>query len=197
MNQKNTAKKSATILIVDDEREIADSYAETLRSEYAVITAYSGKAALEEIDSGVDVALLDRRMPDLSGDEVLAEIRSRDIDCRVVMVTAVDPDIDIISLDFDDYLVKPVSGVMIQDAVERMLARTNIEANLQNAFSLASKMATLEAKMDIEELEASEEYEDLEARFSEYRKLFAEIDPNNDLYAKLSTTKMKALFADK
>lgn len=197
MNQVISGGDSATVLIVDDVKEVADSYSNILEDEYDVIAAYGAEEGLEKISSEVDVVLLDRRMPNMSGDEFLNEIRSRGFDCRVVLVTAVTPDTDIISLDFDDYIVKPVSPEKITSAIERMLARNKLEDNIQEAFSLASKMATLEAKMDIEDLEASEEYARLESRLAEFRDMFAEIDPNEDLFAKLSTTKMEALFTEK
>jgi len=59
------------------------------------------------IDETVDVVLLDRMMPGMSGQEVLAAIRERGLDCRVAMVTAVDADFDVIEMGFDEYLGKP------------------------------------------------------------------------------------------
>lgn len=196
MDEADTPVDEPVVLIVDDQEDLAETYAGALESDHEVITAHGGAAALEQLDPAVDVVLLDRRMPEVHGDEVLAEIRERDdTDCRVVMVTAVDPSPEVVSLDFDDYLVKPVSEETLREAVSGMLARNALEDNLLDALALASKMATLEAKMDPEVLEASDEYADLEARFNEYRELFAQIDPRDDLYAKLSATKMEALFA--
>ena len=73
-----------------------------------VRTAYGGEEALEKADEDVDLVFLDRQMPDMSGDDVLERVRERGLDCRVVMVTAVDPDFDIVEMPFDDYLTKPV-----------------------------------------------------------------------------------------
>ncbi len=80
-----------------------------VRGSYDVRRAYEGHEALELLDGEVNIVLLDRRMPGLSGDEVLSELRRRELHSRVVMVTAVKPDFDIIDMGFDDYLVKPVS----------------------------------------------------------------------------------------
>jgi CheY-like chemotaxis protein len=65
-----------TVLIADDEAAIVDGQAARLTDEYRVRRAYGGHEALEQVGEEVDVALLDRRMPDLSGDEVLDRIRS-------------------------------------------------------------------------------------------------------------------------
>lgn len=181
------------MLVVDDEKEVADLYADQLADSYDVRTAYSGTEALGPVDSQVDVVLLDRRMPDVSGDEVLDEIRAEDLDCRVVMVTAVKPYLDIVEMDFDDYLVKPVTRETLHDAVERMLARDSLDATMQELLRVAAKMATLESKMDIEELEASSEYRDLEAQFADLQRSIDADVLEDDLYAELTTEKVQAV----
>ena len=80
------------VLVVEDEPDLADLYATWLKIDYSVRTAYGGEEAVEQLDDEIDVVLLDRRMPGLSGDEVLTKIRERGIDCYVSMVTAVEPD---------------------------------------------------------------------------------------------------------
>lgn len=183
-----------TVLVVDDERELADLYTEWLSDEYSVRTAYAGVEALERLDSTVEVVLLDRRMPELSGDEVLERIRDGDVDPRVIMVTAVDPDVDIIDLPFDDYLVKPVTDEVLHDAVERMRARDRHDEKVREAVALASKMATLESKMDIDGLETSDEYAALEARFFELAEELDEDESVDDPYAEFTTEKIRSWF---
>jgi len=194
--QNNESSDMPTVLVVDDEREAADLFYQFLCSDYEVLTAYNGEEALEKIGPEVDVVLLDRRMPDIHGDEVLAEIRNQDNDCRVVMVTAVEPSLDVISMEFDDYLVKPVDKETVVNAVDRMITRNALDANLLEAFALATKMATLEAKMSPEKLESSEEYAELLSQFEDFKALVKGIDPADSLYAELSAMKMEALFTD-
>jgi len=153
-----------TILVVDDEREIADLYATWLGMEHEVLTAYGGEEALETIDERVDIAFLDRQMPDVSGDDVLEQLRERGYDCRVVMVTAVDPDFDIVEMAFDDYLTKPVMGEDLSEAVDSMLERDEYNETLQEYFALASKKAALEAEKTPAELQNSEAYQEMVER---------------------------------
>jgi DNA-binding response OmpR family regulator len=134
-----------TVLIADDEPGLADGHAARL-SKYDVRTAYDGSEALEKLSEGVDIALLDRRMPGLSGDEVLEHIRDRGIDCRVAMLTGVEPEVDIVSMGFDEYLTKPISREELHEAIERMKRRSTYDARLQEYFSLASKRAALETE---------------------------------------------------
>ena len=167
----------STVLVVDDEQDVADLYAMWLQDDYCVRSAYEGEKALDVLDETVDIVLLDRRMPGQSGDEILEEIRKRDLNCRVVMVTAVKPDFDILEMGFDDYLVKPVSKDDLHGIVEQMLTRVDYGAKLQDYYSLVSKRAVLESEKDRESLKASDEYAELE---TEIEDLSAEVDDTRD-----------------
>ena len=171
------AHDQTTVLVVDDEQDVADLYAMWLEDDYRVQSAYGGEDALSKLDDAVDVVLLDRRMPGRSGDEALEEIRARDVDCRVVMVTAVKPDFDIVEMGFDDYLVKPVSKDELGDVVRRMLTRVDYDAQLQDYFSLVSKKAVLESEKGDDALAGSEEYTQLRAELDEVK---SEVDTTRD-----------------
>ncbi|MFC7071564.1 HalX domain-containing protein [Halovenus rubra] len=165
-----------TILVVDDEEDIADLYTTWLQMDHEVRTAYGGEKALEKADEDVDVVFLDRQMPDYAGDEVLERLRDRGLDCRVVMVTAVDPDFDILSMEFDDYLTKPVMRDDLADAVGTMRKRDEYDETLQEYYALAEKKATLEAEKTPSELQNSEEYQEMTERIE---VLEEEADPTN------------------
>lgn len=163
----------ATLLVVDDEKEVADVYALKLEREYTVRVAYGGEEALEKVDAEVDVVLLDRRMPDKSGDDVLGEIRDRDLDCRVIMITAVDPDFDIIEMPFDDYLCKPVESDDLLEAVRQQLRARGYDDRLSQYYEVTSKLALLEAEKTPQELETNE---DIAALRERAERLEAEMD---------------------
>ncbi|WP_232701810.1 HalX domain-containing protein [Halobacterium wangiae] len=153
--------RPATVLVVEDERELADLFADWLCARYDVRTAYSAESALEQFDEDVDVVLLDRRLPESSGDDVLQTVRERGNDCQVAMVTAVDPDFDILELGFDAYVVKPVDREDLERLVSRLLARSLYSDEVQQYFSLASKRATLETSKTDEELVDDDRYQSL------------------------------------
>ncbi|RLM64127.1 HalX domain-containing protein [Halorubrum sp. Atlit-26R] len=161
------------VLVVEDEPDLADLYAAWLGDEYRVRTAYGGREALDELDEAddeVDAILLDRRMPGLSGDEVLTAVRDRGIDCRVAMVTAVEPDFDILEMGFDDYLVKPVTSDTLRETVEGLLRRGEYDSEVQELFSLTSKKAMLESEKSASDLADNEEYQRLTDRIGELRE---------------------------
>jgi len=146
----NDSADDVRALVVDDEQEVADAYALRLRGHCAVETAYSGDAALSIIDdSPIDVVLLDRHMPGMSGDDVLSELVQRDYDGRVVMVTAVDPGIEVLDMPFDDYLCKPVEREDVRAVVDQQRQILAYET-LGEYFSAEAKRAVLEAELGSE-----------------------------------------------
>ena len=162
--------ETATVVVVDDERDVAELYTTWLGTAHDVRSAYDGAGALDRIDESVDVVFLDRQMPEMSGDEVLDVLDDRGLDCRVVMVTAVDPDFDIIDMPFDDYLTKPVTRADLLETVDSMLTRDAYDDQLQEYFAMASKKATLESEKNPVELDANEEYREVSQRVEELRE---------------------------
>jgi len=158
-----------TVLVVDDERDVAELYATWLSMEHDVRRAHDGEKALEKVDQSVDVVFLDRQMPGMSGDEVLDAIDDRGIDCRVVMVTAVDPGFDIVEMPFDDYLNKPVEKRDLVNAIEQQLTAERYDERLTEYLEVTSKLALLESEKPEPELEGSEEITRLRERADRLR----------------------------
>lgn len=158
------AKEATTVLVVDDETAVADAYTAQLQREYDVRTAYGGEEALDAVDDTVDVVLLDRRMPMKSGDEVLDEIRARGVDCRVIMVTAVDPGFDIVEMPFEDYLQKPVDREDLHGAIQDQLAASEYDEQVDEYLELNTKMGLLEQEKPTQELEESDEVQEIKER---------------------------------
>lgn len=169
----------ATVVVVDDEKEVADAYALRLRDHYDVVTVYDGEEALAVIDDNTDVVLLDRFMPGVSGDEVLRRLRERGTECRIVMVTAVDPELDILEMPFDDYLCKPVGSEHLVAAVDNQLRILAFD-KLSEFFRLESKRAVLSAGVPEDALADHPEYRATgaaaEAFEADLRGLLADFD---------------------
>ncbi|WP_339103371.1 response regulator [Haloterrigena salinisoli] len=153
-----------TILVVEDERELADLYATWVSEDYEVYTAYDGRSALESMSEAVDVVLLDRHMPDVPGDEVLNRLRAAGHDCWVIMVTAVDPGLDIVELDIDEYVTKPVTRTQLMRIIENLRVQSRYSGDGRRELAaLSNKMATLEDEHAPDELAETEAYRQLEA----------------------------------
>ena len=156
-----------TVLIVEDERHLADLYADYVDDEYTVVTAYSGEEAVDRLHDAIDVVLLDRRMPVLSGNEVLAAIENHSVDCRVAMVTAVDPDFDIIEMGVDDYLIKPVTQDEIREVVDRLFKISKYNEQFKQLTSKKLKRNVLQLEKPPRALEESEKFQQLQDDIAE------------------------------
>ncbi len=118
---------SDKILIVDDEKEIADLVAFYLESEnFAATVCYTSKEAMEHIQTEVfDMAILDIMLPGIDGLELCKEIR-KSHNYPVIMLTAKDEEIDKIRglmLGADDYMTKPFRPLELVARVKAQLRR--------------------------------------------------------------------------
>ncbi len=158
MSQRSTDPQA---VVVEDEPDLADLYADVLREEYTVETALDGEAALTTIGKTTDIVILDRRLPNLHGDEVLERIRERGCDCPVVMVTAVDPDLDVADLPFESYLTKPVGTEELLQAVEEQLTEADYEQKIRRYRRVRAKIELLSAEKSDNALHGDDRFEQL------------------------------------
>ncbi|WP_425433197.1 response regulator transcription factor [Haloarcula nitratireducens] len=170
-----------TVLVVEDEQHLADLYTDYLDDSYDVKTAYSGEEGIAMLSDDVDIVLLDRRMPVVSGNEVLAEIEERGLRCRVAMVTAVNPDFDILEMRVDDYLVKPVTREALFSVVERLRKVASYSDNLQELTTRKLKRNVLQVEKTQTELDESERYQRLQTEIADIEERVDELSAELDV----------------
>jgi len=132
-------KITINILVIDDEKEIADLIELYLKNEgFNVFTFYDAKEALTCIQTKkIDFAILDVMMPDIDGFEICRRIREY-YHFPVIMLTAKDEEIDKITgltLGADDYITKPFRPLELIARVKaqiRRFTRYNQQEALQN-----------------------------------------------------------------
>ncbi len=117
------------ILVVDDEREIADVVELYLKSDdYDVVKCYRGKEALDCIEeTKFDLAILDVMLPDIDGFTILKKIREKHT-FPVLMLTAKTEYMDRINgltMGADDYIAKPFNPLELVARVKAQLRRSN------------------------------------------------------------------------
>lgn len=159
-----------TVLIIEDNTELAELYAIWLNDSYRIELAHDCDTAYAKMDNSIDVALIDRNLPDGTGDELLTEIRELELDCRVAMVTGEDPTIGILDLDFDEYLCKPVPSEELIATVSRLAGRTNSREIVTEFEMLTSKKALVETHCSTEKLATSGQYSLIVDRVEELRE---------------------------
>ncbi|MBU9736936.1 VanR-ABDEGLN family response regulator transcription factor [Diplocloster agilis] len=119
--------EKTNILVVDDEREIADFIEVYLQNEdYRVFKFYNGQEALACIEKEtLDLAILDVMLPDIDGFTICRKIREK-YNFPVIMLTAKDDELDKITgltLGADDYITKPFRPLELIARVKAQLRR--------------------------------------------------------------------------
>ncbi|WP_267163582.1 response regulator [Halovenus salina] len=176
-------------LIVDDEKEVADAYALRLRGLCEVETAYDGETAISMVEEEtIDIVLLDRHMPGMSGDDVLDELDERGFDGKIIMVTAIDPGFDVLDMPFDDYLCKPIDREDVRAAVRQQCEILGYEL-LGEYFGVESKRRVIAAEIPREDREGHDRYQDIAARCADLeqrvRRLLDDVASSLDEFAEI------------
>src|ERR1035438_4370684 len=130
--QATSLESKGNILVVDDEADIREGLQDLLTSEgYAVDLAQNGTEGLHKMETrGYDLVLLDLMMPDRSGMDVLQEVRERDRETPIFLITAygsVDAAVQALKLGANDYFSKPWDNDKLVIEIERMIARRRLE----------------------------------------------------------------------
>ena len=119
---------TATIALVDDDRNILTSVSIALQAEGFLTRVYSdGEAALKALtDNPPDLAIFDIKMPKLDGLELLRRFRERHL-TPVIFLTSKDDELDEalgLAMGADDYIAKPFSQRLLIARVRAILRRT-------------------------------------------------------------------------
>ena len=141
---------NATILLIDDDRELGEMIADFLSPDHMSVTVrHSGEAGLETLrEADFDIVILDIMLPGMNGLDVLREIR-RNSDLPVIMLTARGDDVDrIIGLEFgaDDYLAKPFNPRELAARIKAILRRAHTGAPRDGRLELGTIRLDTEAR---------------------------------------------------
>jgi len=136
------AQPKGAVLVVDDEEDIRESLDTLLTLEgYLVDQAQNGGEGLRQIEGrDYDLVLLDLMMPDRSGMDVLRDIRDRDRDLPVFMVTAygtIDVAVEALKAGANDFIQKPWKNEQLLVEIDRIISKRRLErenTQLKRAF---------------------------------------------------------------
>lgn len=139
------------ILLIDDEKKICEFVKAYLDKEgYKTDVAYNGNDAVDYLDNNqYDIVLLDRMLPDISGEEICNYIRNncKLVNIAIIMLTAKTEDDDRIEgfeLGCDDYICKPFNVKELILRIKAVLKRshdleTNEKINFKNEIEINTK----------------------------------------------------------
>ncbi len=140
------------IMIVDDEKEIADLVAVYLKNDgYEVVTCYHAAEALKCVEQEkIGLAILDVMLPDMDGFTLCQRIREKHL-FPIIMLTAKVEDIDKINgltVGADDYMTKPFNPL-------ELLARVKTQLRRYNKYNTGRESVTEQKEVDIRGLHIS------------------------------------------
>ncbi len=118
---------TSQILIVDDDTVLFDRYVESLSDDYRIITTQTGRAAVERVKrkNDIDLAVIEYRLPDMSGIDTMKEIKDVAPSVPVIIVTAYgdeDVAVEAFRSGARDYLKKPFSISELSAKIDFYLA---------------------------------------------------------------------------
>src|ERR1041384_6913017 len=152
------------VLVVDDESDIREGLELLLTSEgYTVELAQNGTEGIQKIESrNYDLVLLDLMMPDRSGMEVLQEVRQRDRETPIFMITAygsAEAAVSALKLGANDYFSKPWDNEKLIIEIDRMIAlkrreteNTQLKRALKQRYSFPNIIGASERMVRILDL---------------------------------------------
>jgi len=150
--------RTVSILVVDDEQIVLDSIKKHLRKDnYTIHTAMSARDALELIDgTPVDIVLTDLMMPEMDGLELMKEIKAKQPQVPVIMITGyatINTALQATQLGAFDYIAKPFTRSELMAVIQRASGAVQKPEN-----DNASEKNANEAKPSLRELKTIGEY---------------------------------------
>lgn len=170
----------AQILIIDDEEKICEFIAAFLiKDGHSVSIANLGKEGIQKINNeNIDLIILDRMIPDISGDEICKIIKNKNSNTPIIMITAkteIDDRVEGFELGCDDYICKPFSPKEMVVRVNAMLRRCNINSSEYMKFNngLEINKNIRKVKIRDEDIELTKtEYEIIELMTQNPHKIY-------------------------
>ena len=124
------AARRRRVLIVEDEPALRLSYDRAFRPRYDLAFATNGAEAMEQLEQHrPDVAVLDMRLPDTDGIELLRRIRLSHPDLPVIITTAylsIEPQLKVLDLPHSGYIVKPFTKATLEEKVTLILKKMGL-----------------------------------------------------------------------
>lgn len=178
------------LLIAEDEPGLRELYDLWLGDRMELRLAADGAEAIDSFDDSVQAALLDRQLPEASGEEILQAIRAES-SCPVGMISADVPSVDILSMPLDTYVCKPIDRETATRTVDQLLAMRSFDCAVREYFALSAKLRTLRSEAAVFGIESDPAYQAAEERVAELSDRAADAmaaleDPNPALSSLLN-----------
>ncbi|WP_423750701.1 response regulator transcription factor [Salinirarus marinus] len=125
-SESDTARQElqqVTVVLADDDEDFRETLCLWLMNEdiYETNDVRNGEKAIEKLDETIDILVLDRQMPKLSGSEVVERLDKTSFDGAVIVISANKPDSNLCENDVTDYLTKPIDRATFTDTMRQSI----------------------------------------------------------------------------
>lgn len=140
------------VLVIEDDDRIADFLLRALKVEgHSCVRAGNGGEGIPLVKSGdFDLVLLDLMLPGMSGMDICQELRIRNINIPIIMLTAMDSVEDVIlglRMGADDYMTKPFDIDELLARMDTVIRRNSGESSLPKVLKIADVILSQESKI--------------------------------------------------
>ncbi len=165
----------ATILIVEDEKNINDILAFTFQKDgYKTLSAYDGVTGVQMCEkNNPNIVLLDINLPGMDGMDVCKEIR-KNSNVPIIMLTAREDEVDKVlglELGADDYITKPYSARELSARVKALLRRAEMSNSKADEAKDSSMIKSGEVTINIDRYEVKKNGETVDITLREFELL--------------------------
>lgn len=142
--ERHLQRTRTCVLIADPDRRLTELYRHWLTPQYSVRFAHDRDGLRRRLDESVDVVVFDRSLPGATGESLGRLARSANDSCRVVMLTAERPELDVVSADCDAIVRKPTSRTALRTTIETQLDRFRESPERREYHALLACRSVLE-----------------------------------------------------
>ena len=174
---------NATILIIEDEKNINDILAFTFEKEgYKTLSAYDGITGVDmALKNNPNIVLLDINLPGMDGMDACKEIRKTS-NVPIIMLTAREDEVDkIVGLELgaDDYITKPYSARELSARVKALLRRSEMSSSAQSPSEDTSTITSGDVVINVDRYEVKKNGKTIDITLREFELLkFLAIAPD-------------------
>ena len=149
------------VLIADGERRLTDIYRHWLAREYVVSFVHDADAFRAQLDETVDVVVFDAGLPGATPTDVQALVGTVDESCRTILLTADRPTFDLLDVESDVILRKPLSKELLCETIQVQLERQDESPRDRERHALEERRSILEETYPPSVLDEDERYREL------------------------------------
>ena len=162
--ERHLAPAVPELVVADEDRRLTALFKRWFDAEYVVHRAHDAEELLEAVEAGTTVVLYDEHLPGTGNASVPELVGSVASECRLVALLTDRIDVDLVDVDADASLRKPVSKAAVSDVIERQVDRYGQSPIDREYDALSVTRRTLEANVAESLLAESERYAELCAR---------------------------------